>query len=100
MERLGRTRPSSGAELPSDVVSAGADGGGWSCVDVLALPPVIDVVTAGSVLGIGRTKAYTLARTDTFPCRVIRAGRTYLVPTAALWRLLDLYPPRPADAAE
>lgn len=71
---------------------------GWSCRDVLALPAVIDVVTAGRVLGMGRTKSYALARAGAFPCRVIRAGRTYLVPTPELWRLLGLTPDSSGDA--
>ncbi|TQL75340.1 hypothetical protein FB566_0838 [Stackebrandtia endophytica] len=65
---------------------------------MLGLPPVVDVVTAGRVLGMGRTKSYALARAGAFPCRVIRAGRTYLVPTPELWRLLGLTPGASGDA--
>lgn len=54
------------------------------------LPPVIDLATAGRALGIGRTKAYELARTDEFPCRVLRVGNSYRVPTAFLRELLGL----------
>jgi hypothetical protein len=39
-------------------------------------------MTAASALGLGRTKAYELARHDTFPCQVIRIGETYRIPTA------------------
>ncbi|WP_241479752.1 DNA-binding protein [Nocardiopsis lucentensis] len=38
------------------------------------LPPTIDLMTAARILGIGRTKAYELARVDDFPCRVVRIG--------------------------
>jgi len=56
------------------------------------LPPVIDLATAGRALGIGRTKAYELARTGEFPCRVLRVGTSYRVPTASLRKLLGLAP--------
>ncbi|TMR23803.1 DNA-binding protein [Actinomadura geliboluensis] len=54
------------------------------------LPAVIDLVTAGRALGVGRTKSYELARTGHFPCPVLRVGRSYLVPTAGLLTLLGL----------
>jgi hypothetical protein len=63
---------------------------GLSVADVQHLPAVVDVVTAGRALGLGRTKTYQLARTGQFPCRVIRIGKTYLVPTAELLALLGL----------
>ncbi|GGS97499.1 hypothetical protein GCM10010156_64620 [Planobispora rosea] len=66
-----------------------------SRAELLALPPVIGIVTAGRVLGFGRTKSYELARTGEFPCRVIRVGRSYLVPTAVLLAVLGLEPNRP-----
>jgi hypothetical protein len=65
---------------------------GLSVADVQQLPAVVDVVTAGRALGLGRTKTYQLARTGEFPCRVIRVGKTYLVPTAELLTLLGLDP--------
>jgi hypothetical protein len=49
-----------------------------------------DLMTAALALGMGRTKAYDLARRDEFPCRVIRIGRTYRVPTAGLLELLGV----------
>ena len=58
--------------------------------ELSALPAVTDLVTAGRALGLGRTKAYELARNGEFPCPVIRAGKTYLVPTAGLLALLGL----------
>lgn len=58
--------------------------------EAAALPAVTDLVTAGRALGLGRTKAYELARAGQFPCTVIRAGKTWLVPTAALLALLGI----------
>jgi hypothetical protein len=63
---------------------------GLSLADVGELPAVTDLVTAGKALGLGRTKAYQLARTGQFPCPVIRAGKTYLVPTVGLRAVLGL----------
>ena len=40
----------------------------------------VDLMTAAAALGLGRTKAYELARRDQFPCRVIRIGETYRDP--------------------
>jgi hypothetical protein len=62
-----------------------------SLAELGELPAVIDLVTAGRALGIGRTKTYELARAGEFPCRVLRIGRTYLVPTPELLTLLG-YP--------
>jgi hypothetical protein len=53
------------------------------------LPPVVDLATAGRALGIGRTKAYELARSGEFPCRVLRIGSSYRVPTACRCRDTD-----------
>lgn len=61
--------------------------------ELRSLPAVVDLTTAARALGIGRTKAYELARRGDFPCRVIRIGKTYLVPTAGLFELLGLTPP-------
>ena len=69
---------------------------GLSLAEVSDLPAVVDLATAGQALGLGRTKAYQLARTGQFPCPVIRAGKTYLVPTAGLLALLGLPLPTPA----
>jgi hypothetical protein len=52
--------------------------------EIAGLPAVTDLVTAGRALGLGRTKAYDLARAGQFPCPVIRAGKAWLVPTAGL----------------
>jgi hypothetical protein len=67
-----------------------------------ALPTVVDLMTAARALGIGRTKAYQLAHADQFPCRIIRIGTHYNIPTADLLRLLGVTPvvPLPRSSAE
>jgi len=55
----------------------------------------VDLMTAARALGLGRTKAYELARRDDFPCRVIRIGDTYRVPTPGLLELLGVPPEEP-----
>ncbi|MFC5184084.1 helix-turn-helix domain-containing protein [Actinomadura harenae] len=64
------------------------------------LPASIDLVTAARALGIGRTKAYELARTGRFPCAVWKVGRSYRVRTSDLQTFLGLTtttptPPQP-----
>lgn len=56
--------------------------------DLATLPAVRDLMTAARALAIGRTKAYSLARRNEFPCRIIAIGGTYRVPTSDLLRLL------------
>ncbi len=41
------------------------------------------------MLGIGRSLAYDLVRTDRWPTPVLRVGKLIRIPTAALRRLLD-----------
>jgi predicted DNA-binding transcriptional regulator AlpA len=53
-----------------------------------ALPPTLTVPQAAQVLGIGRTLAYELVRTDAWPTPIIRAGRLIKIPTAPLLELL------------
>jgi hypothetical protein len=50
----------------------------------------VDLATAALALGLGRTRAYALARRGQFPCRVIRIGGTYRIPTAGLLELLGV----------
>lgn len=61
-----------------------------NAIEVRALPVVVDVPTAATVLGIGRTVAYELARSGRFPTPVIRVGNQIKVPTAYLIDLLGL----------
>jgi hypothetical protein len=58
---------------------------------VLALPAMVDLVTAGLALGgIGRTKAHELARSDQFPVEVLLIGNRYRVRRADLIKYLRL----------
>jgi len=41
-----------------------------------------DLENAAEIIGIGRTLANELARTDAFPVRLVRLGRRVVVPTA------------------
>ncbi|MFK4043169.1 helix-turn-helix transcriptional regulator [Nonomuraea wenchangensis] len=52
-------------------------------------PEVVSLLAAGRLLGIGRTKAYRLAKAGEFPCRVLRIGGRYAVPVRGLRALLD-----------
>jgi hypothetical protein len=63
---------------------------GLTSAEIRTLPAVVDLITAGQALGVGRTKSYELARAGRFPCPVLRVGRSYLVPTAGLLTLLGL----------
>lgn len=56
------------------------------------LPTVVDLMTAARALGIGRTKAYQLAQENQFPCRIIRVGNAYHIPTADLLKVLGVTP--------
>ncbi|MEV4210217.1 helix-turn-helix domain-containing protein [Micromonospora sp. NPDC049662] len=60
----------------------------WTIDAVRDLGVTTDVETAAAILGIGRTKAYALARTNEFPVRLLRVGRRYLVPVQAILKLL------------
>jgi hypothetical protein len=59
--------------------------------EVADLPVTVDLLTAGRMLGIGRTTAYKLAQAGEFPCPVVRVGGVYKVPTIGLLRLLGLH---------
>ncbi|MFH0243616.1 helix-turn-helix domain-containing protein [Streptomyces sp. HK10] len=60
--------------------------------ELLALPATTDVETAARAFGLGRTTAYALAKANEFPCKIIRAGKTYRVITADLLRVLHITP--------
>jgi excisionase family DNA binding protein len=60
----------------------------WTAEAVRGLGLTTTVETASSILGISRTTAYALAKRGKFPVRLVRVGRRYLVPTAALLGLL------------
>lgn len=65
--------------------------------DATGLPPALDLLTAAAWLGIGRTTAYRLAEAGQFPAPVIRAGRSYRVPTAPLLTVLGIRPEPDAE---
>lgn len=58
--------------------------------DLDTLPTVVSIMTAARALGLSRTYAYELAKRGDFPCRIIRIGTTYRVPTAELRKLLGV----------
>ncbi len=62
----------------------------WSEADVRALGVTCDVVTAGSVLGIGRAAAYQLAARDQLGVPVLHLGSRLRVPVAGLLVALGL----------
>ena len=62
----------------------------WTVEEVRALGVRTDLVTAGEILGIGRTVAHQLARQGTFPTPVLRVGHKYVVPVAPLLELLGV----------
>ncbi|RSN07366.1 DNA-binding protein [Nonomuraea sp. WAC 01424] len=57
--------------------------------EALERPEVVSLLTAGRLLGMGRTKAYRLAKAGEFPCRVLRIGGRYAVPVRGLRALLE-----------
>jgi hypothetical protein len=68
---------------------------------VRALPVTVDLPTAGRCFGLGRTKAYEMARAGEFPCPVLPIGRRFVVTKAALLRALGYEVPETrADATE
>jgi hypothetical protein len=76
-----------GTRIP-EVAEATSPAPAWTVQAVQALGVTCDVETAGAILGIGRTKAYELAKRGEFPTKIIRVGRRYVVPTPALLNLL------------
>jgi hypothetical protein len=78
--------PSSDTPAPARVPRSRA----WSTGEIRALGATTDLLTAASVLRIGRTKAYHLARAGEFPVPVLRTGRRYLVAVAHLLRVLGM----------
>jgi excisionase family DNA binding protein len=61
----------------------------WTVQAVQGLGVTTDVETAAAILGIGRTKAYELAKNGEFPIKIVRVGRRYVVPVQAILHLLD-----------
>jgi hypothetical protein len=60
--------------------------------ELAALPVSVDLTTAGRAFGLGRTKAFNLAKAGEFPCRVLRVGIKYRVPRSAIFEALGIGP--------
>jgi hypothetical protein len=60
----------------------------WTIEAIRALGATTDLPTAGAILGVGRTKAYEMAREGSFPVPVLRIGRRIVVPTPTILTLL------------
>lgn len=61
-----------------------------SVEELLTLPVSVDLTTAGRAFGLGRTKAFELAKAGNFPCRVLRVGVKYRVPRSEILRALGI----------
>lgn len=66
--------------------------GAWSVDDVMALPVVVPLTTAGQVLGRGRTAVYADHRAGRLPFEVLTLGSRLLVRRADLLAILGLAP--------
>jgi hypothetical protein len=60
----------------------------WTVERIRALGATTTLPTAAAILGIGRTLAYELVATGTFPTPIIRAGTRVIVPVTPLLKLL------------
>ncbi len=58
--------------------------------ELLALPPIVDLPTAARALGVSRSVAYELVRSDRWPTPVVRLGRFIRVPSGPLLDLLSV----------
>lgn len=65
-----------------------------------ALPAVVDVCTAARMLGLSRTAAYELIRTDAWPTPVFRLGKLIRIPTEPMRELLGLRRPAGQPAGQ
>jgi hypothetical protein len=65
---------------------------GLSIEELLALPAVVDLTTAGRAWRMGHSKAAELARAGEFPCPVLRLGRYWKVRKVELLRSLGVDP--------
>jgi excisionase family DNA binding protein len=66
--------------------------------ELRALPSAVDLATAARALGIGRTKAYRLARSGEFPCPVLPVGARLRVTRTHLFQVLGVSPDDSAQA--
>lgn len=63
--------------------------GSVSLDEIRSWPPVVDLPTAGRVFGVSRSYSFELAKRGQFPCRTIKVGSRYRVPTSAILDLLE-----------
>lgn len=61
-----------------------------SLAELLALPVTVDLPTAGRAFGIGRDRAYRLAKIGQFPVPVLNIERNHRVLRADLLRVLGV----------
>lgn len=67
--------------------------------EILALDAAVDIPTAGKCFGMGRSKAYELARNGKFPVPVLPLGATFCVSRSAILAALGIEDTSaPADA--
>jgi hypothetical protein len=64
----------------------------WTPETVRQLGLTTDLPTAARIIGIGRTLAYDLAKTDQFPVRILRIGGRVIVPVPDLLRYVGASP--------
>ncbi len=60
----------------------------WTPHRVRQLGMTTDIETAAAIIGIGRTHAFELIKSDQFPTPVLRLGRRTLIPVGALLQFL------------
>jgi hypothetical protein len=53
-------------------------------IDEIRRLPTVSLLDAAAVLGLGRTITYKMVHEDRFPCKVVRFGNAWRVPTPAL----------------
>jgi excisionase family DNA binding protein len=63
------------------------------CPSALPASETVSVEVAAARLGLGRSKAYELARQNALPVPVLRFGRKLAIPTRALDRVLGVEDP-------
>ncbi|MEU6567861.1 helix-turn-helix domain-containing protein [Streptomyces parvulus] len=74
-------------------------GASLSFAEAFDLPLVVDLRTAAQALGLCPATAYKLIHQGGFPCRFLRLGWQYRIPTADLLRALGIEE-RPVYPAE
>lgn len=58
--------------------------------ELFRLPVTVDLATAAGAFGVSMNTAYRQLKHDRFPCRVLRGGWNYRVPTMALMKALGI----------